>query len=187
MLAFPLFAFSQQTAMAGQSEASLMKPVRATLEKSLDAARDQQGYTFKVKLNQKVTLSDGTELPRNTVLVGKVTQDDMQQQGMSKLALRFSQAELKDGRTVPVRASIVGYYSPGSLETEMSDGNGMSQIPNDWTAKTLQMDQENVLNGVDLHSRIGSQNSGVFVATKKDDVRLPAGSELQFAIAPAHS
>jgi hypothetical protein len=36
---------------------------------------------------------------------------------------------------------------------------------------------------VDLHSRISSINSGVFVSTKKNDVRLAAGSEIALAIA----
>jgi hypothetical protein len=38
------------------------------------------------------------------------------------------------------------------------------------------MDQENVVSGVDLHSKISSQNSGVFVSTKKADIKLHAGS-----------
>ena len=58
-------------------------------------------------------------------------------------------------------------------------------MPNDWTPATVQIDQENVASGVDLHSKISSQNSGVFVSTKKDDIKLRAGSEIQFAIGPA--
>jgi len=172
--------------MAGQKAAQLMKPVRAILIHELDAAKDKQGYTFKARLDQKVVLTDGTELPKNTILLGKVTQDDMQQNGLSKLALRFDTAELKDGKVVPVRASIVGYYSPGSMETAVGNGEN-AQMPNSWTSMTTQTDQVDALNGVDLHSRIASNNSGVFVSTKKDDVKLPAGSELQFAIGPAQS
>jgi hypothetical protein len=37
----------------------------------------------------------------------------MQQQGTSKLALRFVQARLKNGSSVPIKATIVGFYSPG--------------------------------------------------------------------------
>ena len=44
-----------------------------------------------------------------------------------------------------------------------------------------------MVSGVDLHSKISSQNSGVFVSMKKNDVKLKAGSEIQFAIAPAAS
>jgi hypothetical protein len=39
------------------------------------------------------------------------------------------------------------------------------------------------MSGVDLHSQIDSQNSGVFVTTKKDDVKLGRGSNFSLAIA----
>jgi hypothetical protein len=181
VLAFPLFAFSQNTQPS--QEASLMKPARATLVKSLDSRKDQTGETIDAKLNQKVTLDNGTELPNGTILVGQIVQDDMQQQGTSKLALRFDQAKLKDGQSVPIRATIVGFYGPDSSDMGIGSENG--QVPNDWTAKTLQLDQLGVTKDVDLHSKVGSQNSGVFVATKRDNVKLKAGSEIQFAIAPA--
>ncbi len=198
VLALPLLAYSQsassqnskdmqgaQSQIAGHHEASLMKPVSAILTHSLDADKDHQGETVQARLSQKVTLAGGTELPRNTILLGEVTTDDMHQQGVSKLALRFDQARLKDGTTVPVRATIVGYYAPSTIETDL--GPEESSMPNDWTAKTVQLDQLNVASGVDLHSKISSKNSGVFVTTKKDDVKLGAGSEIQFAIAPARA
>lgn len=47
----------------------------------------------------------------------------------------------------------------------------------------LQIDEIGALSGVDLHSRIASKNSGVFVSTKKDDMKLSAGSEFALAIA----
>ena len=75
----------------------------------------------------------------------------------------------------------------GSAGDDASATHYGPDVPNDWSAKTLQLDQENVVSGVDLHSKISSQNSGVFVSTKKDDVKLKAGSEIQFAIAPAAS
>ena len=130
-LALPLLAYSQSASsqnsksckvrrrrLRGHHEATLMKPVSAVLTHSLDADKDHQGEAVEAKLSQKVTLTNGTELPKNTMLLGTVAADDMQQQGTSKLALRFDQARLKDGTTVPVRATIVGYYAPGTA------GNG---------------------------------------------------------------
>ena len=154
------------------------------LVNGLDAVKDQSGRTVSAKLVDKINLSNGTELPRGTVLLGKVTADDMQEQGVSKLALRFDQARLKNGTTVPVRATIVGFYSPSYGEVDPEENTPAT--PNDWTAATLAFDQENALPGIDLHSKIASQNSGVFVATKKDDVKLKKGSEIQFAIGPGN-
>ncbi len=192
VLALPLFVFSQNSTSPGQAgqmplkgrhEAALMKPASATLVKTIDSAHEQPGATVDAKLQDKVNLTNGTELPRGTMLVGKVAEDDMQQPGTSKLALRFDEARLKDGTTVPIRATIVGFYGPGAAYSEIDSGD-RNVISNGWTAKTLQMDQEDVAPGVDMHSKISSHNSGVFVSSKKDDIKLRVGSEIQFAIAP---
>jgi hypothetical protein len=184
VLALPLFASAQNATtkdftQADHHEATLMKPATARLVGNLDTVKDQPGYTVSAKLQGKVTLSDGTELPGGTILLGKITTDDTQQQGTKKLALRFDQARLKDVTTVPIRAMIVGFYGATAGE-----GQG-APLTNTWTAGTLQYDQESVGRGVALHSEIGSQNSGVFVSTKRDDVKLSQGSQIQFAIAPA--
>jgi hypothetical protein len=195
VLAFPIFTCSQASAgqasptvsgaqeSTGQHEAMRMVAVRAELMRPLDTQRDQVGSAVQAKLVQKATLSNGTELPSGTILAGKVTVDDMQDQGKSKLALRFDQAELKDGKTLPIKATIVGFYEPGSVSGDNFAGSG-DQVPNSWNDGTLQMDQIDALGGVDLHSKISSRNSGVFVSTKKDDFKLEEDSEIQFAIGP---
>ncbi len=198
VLALPLFVFSQdstgqssmqagQAPLRGRHEAALMQPASATLVKTVDAAREQSGTSVDAKLQGKVRLTNGTELPRGTMLLGKVAEDDTQQLGRSKLALRFDEARLKDGATVPIRATIVGFYGPGGADSEIDPGDRDVMMSNDWTAKTLQMDQENVTPGVDLHSKISSRNSGVFVSSKKDDIKLREGSEIHFAIASANN
>jgi hypothetical protein len=188
VLALPFFAYAQNatnqdSTQAEQHEASLMKPANARLVGNIDAVKNQPGYAVTAKLQGKVTLSDGTELPGGTLLLGKVTMDDSQQAGTKKLALLFDQARLKNGTTVPIRATIVGFYGQSASDFS-EDGVPPANL---WTASTLEFEQEDVARGVDLHSRIGSPNSGVFVATKRDDVKLGQGSQIQFAIAPAHS
>ena len=169
VLALPLVAYTQNTTSsnftaADKHEAALMKPVNAVLQTKLDGVKDPSGSAVSAKLEGKVDLNNGTELPKGTMLLGKVTADDMQQPGTSKLALRFDQARLKGGTTVPIRATIVGFYRPG-VENE-GDYGGL--MPNDWTRKTLEFDQEDIGSGIELHSKIDSKNSGVFVSSKKD-------------------
>ena len=38
--------------------------------------------------------------------MGQVATDNMQPQGKSTLALRFDQARLRDGKVIPIRATI---------------------------------------------------------------------------------
>jgi hypothetical protein len=149
----------------------------------LDARKDQSGSAVQAKLRGKVTLSDGAELASGTILIGQVTVDDMQEQGMSRLALCFNQARLRNGTEVPIKATIVGIFGLRE-DTYGYPVEGGGQVSNIWTDGTLQVDQIDVAPGVDLHSRISSRNSGVFVSTKKDDVKLKEGTEIQFAIGP---
>ena len=163
---------------AGASEAAQMVSALATLPHTLDADKDHLDSTFEVELSHKVTLSNGTVLPSHTVLNGRVTRDDMQTAGKSEFALRFDQAQLRDGKTVPIKATIVNITRPSS-------GAEGYDASSDWTSQTLAVEQLNALSGVDLHSEIASNNSVVFVSTKKHDVKVPAGTELKLAIGPA--
>jgi hypothetical protein len=162
----------------GAAEAAQMVSALATLPHDLDADKDHLDSAFEVELSHKVTLSNGTVLPSHTVLNGRVTRDDMQAAGKSEFALRFDQAQLKNGKTVPIKATIVDITRPSSS----ADGYDAS---NNWTSQTLTVEQLNAVSGVDLHSEIASNDSVVFVSTKKHDVKVPAGTELKLAIGPA--
>jgi hypothetical protein len=170
-------AESGATSTPGNAEAAGMVPVNAVLSHALDAKKDHPGSAIEARLTGRARLSDGTELPSGSILMGQVVTDDMQNQGKSTLALRFDQARLKDGKVIPIRATIVGLLSP------VSD-SGAYAAPNNWTDATLQIDEVGVVPGVDLHSNIASQNSGVFISTKKDNVKLAQGSQVQLAIGP---
>lgn len=174
---------SSSSSSSWRSEASEMVPARAAINHTLDAKDARPGQEFQAKLPNKVHLKNGPELPAGTVLVGKVAQDDMQQSGKSKLALCINEAKLKDGKTIPVKATIVGVYGPGEGRSEAYPVAQGDQVPNTWTQQVQQVDQLNAMSGIDLHSRIGSQNSGVLVSTKKDDIKLKNGTELALAIA----
>lgn len=170
----------QTIAPGAEDQAQHMVAAQATLEGALDARKDMVGSTFKAKLGSAVHLDNGTEIPKGSVLMGQVVDDDMNAGSNSKLALRFTQAALKDGTVVPVRATIVGMYPP-PLDTEIIRTDEISK----WTPRVLVMDQVGVLKGVDLHSRIGGRNSGTLVSSTKSEMKLQAGSQFALAIGPA--
>lgn len=163
---------------AAQQEAAAMSPAQAELVKGLDARKVQSGTRIRARLTDTVHLKDGRELPHGTRLTGTVTADSVQSGTASRLALRFTQAELKDGKTIPIAATIVGVAPP----IDSMDSGVASDISTAWDGRTTQVDQQSVMSGVDLHSRIGGDNSGVFVAAGKDDVKLAVGSRLALAI-----
>ncbi len=163
---------------AAKAVAQRMVPAQAVFTKTLDAKKAQQGQQFEVTLNQKVKLKNGEELPRGTILNGTIVTDQMHSNGESKLVLRFIQAHLKDGKTIPIRVAITGAYSQGSLD---------AQYGSDWTPAETNIEQEGAMGSLVLHSRIGATNSGTFESAKKSDVKLDRGSALSLAIAPAKS
>ncbi len=159
-----------------------MVPARAALNASIAANKVKPGDEFRATLAEKVQLQNGPRLPAGTILIGQVSTDDTNQAGASKLALRFTSAKLKDGQTVPIKATIVGVLPTGFSNEDSYRLNPNSQVPATWNDGTLVVDQIDAMNGVDLHSRIASQNSGVFVSTK-DNIKLANGGELELAIA----
>lgn len=181
-LALPLLVLAQDS-NAGKIEAQRMVPANAELLQTLNTKELHDGSTFKVKLSQTAKLDDGTKLPSGTVLVGRVAADDMKLDGASKLAIRLTQAQLKDGKVIPVKATIVGVAAPATTDEEGYPVVAGEQVPNNWNDGTLQVDQLNAVKGFDLHSSIQSGNSGVFVSKTRDHVKLDKGTEFELALA----
>ena len=189
-LTLPLFGMAQSqnnndaapvNQEARSQAAAEMVSADATLLHNLDANKIQPNSTIQVKLNTTVHLNDGTKLPSGTILVGHIVQDQTAAQGNgSSLAFNFNQAQMKDGKKVPITATLVG------VSPDANRNVGYIVAPgNKWTNGPLQIDQVGVLKGVDLHSRIDGSNSGVLVSTDKSDLKLRQGSGLQFAIGAA--
>ncbi|MGA2909797.1 MAG: hypothetical protein ABSE36_19010 [Terracidiphilus sp.] len=173
---------SNVSASASQSEASQMVPAQAVLDKGIDARKMQPGEQFRAKLSESVQLKNGMELPRDAVLVGTIATDQMQGGGTSTLALRFTQAQLKSGKVVPIQADIMGVAGSAS---DSPDPNYPNEALTPWDGKSTQVDETGAISGVELHSSIGSPNSGEFVSKKKDEMKLSAGSQISLAIAAA--
>jgi len=159
-----------------------MVPARAALDGAVVASKVKPGDEFRATLADKVQLANGPQLPAGTVLIGQVSTDDTNQSGASKLALRFTSAKLKNGQTVPIKATIVGILPTGFSNEDSYRLNDKNDVPASWNDGTLTIDQIDAMNGVDLHSKIASRNSGVFVSTK-DNIKLVNGGELELAIA----
>lgn len=174
--------------ITGESEARMMVPVQAALIRDVDARKVKLGDTVRAKLSETAHLKNGTELPSGTTIIGTVAADHLHMAGKSQLTLRFTQAKLKDGKIIPIKATIVGLFPPPSMQgyydTVASPG---VQIADIWNDHTLQVDEPGAVSGVDLHSAIASKNSGTLVSSKNKDIKLRAGSELALAIAAQRS
>jgi hypothetical protein len=171
---------SDQSAQAGAVE---MVSARVSLNQNLDAKLSKTDDQVRTKLGNTVSLRNGPKLPRGTEILGVIAEDVMQPGGTSKLTLNFTQAKLKDGTVVPIKATIVGIYPP---QTEDAAGHPIApgdQMRDSVSGNRDTVDQMNALPGVDLHSSVASDVSGVLVSAKHN-VKLGQGSELSLSIAP---
>jgi len=175
-------AQSASSPSSATQEAAKMVSAEAVFTTEIDSRKTHPGAEFQAKLLKKVRLENGPELPVGTVLVGKIVSDDTQSAGLAKLALKFTQANLKSGQTVPIRATIVNVYNvPDRVEASQY---GTAAVSESWDHQATAIDQIDVISGVDLHSNIASSNSGVFVSTKKNDIKLSKSVGLELAMAP---
>jgi len=169
-------AWSPQIPVAAKNEAAEMVPAEAVLDRQVDARKVKAGDQFRATLTDSVHLKNGPELPHGTILVGTIAADQMQNGGNSKLALRFTEARLKNGKTFPIEATIVAIAKPA-----YGEAGYVTDPVATWDGRLLATDEVGVMSGVDLHSRIAGEYSGVFV-TKKTDVKLAARLQLALAI-----
>lgn len=173
---------NQPSTQAERQEAQEMVPAQAYLRHKIDAKDCKPGSRFTATLAKDVQLKNGPKLDRGTELIGTVATDTMHKDN-TRLALRITQARMKDGKVIPLKATVVGIYAPESESVQGYSVAPGQEAANNWTSNTLKVDQLNAVKGVDLHSTIDGQNSAVFVSNKKEDVKISAGSELALAIA----
>jgi len=77
--------------------------IHAVLEKIVHPKKAKVGDEVVARMTDSTKLKDGTELPKGTKIVGKVTEVKMKadNEGPSKLGLLFDKAQLKDGKEIP--------------------------------------------------------------------------------------
>ena len=176
---------SNQGETAGQAETLEMVSARVAVTSGLDAAKAKAGDQISTRLAKKITLKDGKQLPAGTKILGVIAEDDMQANGKSELALTFNQAQLKDGTTIAIKATIVGVYGPESEDMQGYPIAPGDEVTGTWKGHPDAVEEIGALPGIDLHSNVTSQNSGELVSTSKHDFKLKYGTEIALAVAPA--
>jgi hypothetical protein len=116
------------TPQAGQPVAATN--VSAELTKRIDTKNAKQGDEVDARVTTTAKLPDGTELPRGTKLIGKVTdvKAKTKEDKSSHLAFSLDRAVLKDGKELPVMVAVTSVTRPAqnSSEVMMSPAGGGS-------------------------------------------------------------
>ena len=103
--------------------------VSAELTKRIDTKKAKVGDEVDVKTTSATKFADGTELPKGTKLVGKVTDVHPQSNAdkTSHVAFDLERAVTKDGHDVPVHAAVTSMMvsaQPVDNSAMMSPGSG---------------------------------------------------------------
>lgn len=166
---------------SAQQEANEMVPAHAVLLNKVNARKSHAGDEIRAELRRTIQLKGGTTLPDGTVLTGTVTEDQASPDNV-RVSLRFNEAKLKDGSTVPIKVMIVSIQTTQSIE-DVGEDSSRVRTRDIWTPNTHKVDEIGVVSGADLHSSVTSENSAVISSTKKKDVTIDKGSEIDLVIA----
>jgi len=106
----------QSSSRAHLSQAAAqLKPVAAELVDKLDSKSAKQGDSVVVKTEENLEISEGTEIPRGSKLIGHVTNVQARGEGHenSQIAIQFDRAEIKGGQSLPIE-SVIQSVSPAA-------------------------------------------------------------------------
>jgi hypothetical protein len=149
---------SQNSTQPNSNEAPMnsataqLKPVTGELTSKLDSKSAKQGDSVVVKTDESLTISPGTEIPKGSKLLGRITNVQPRGDGKenSQIAIQFDRAELKDGKTLPIESVIKSVAPSGSAES-MNASGGMGVSPASQVMGTAQ----------GTNPTAGSMNQGV--------------------------
>jgi hypothetical protein len=187
LVAVPVFAFSSHAATETSSQNLQLVSATAQLIHKVDSKNAMQGQIVTAKLTSAVKSADAMELPKGTMLIGKVEHVKMStNNGPAQLSLVFTEARLRNGHTIPIKATLLAAYPANAGDSYNYTGVGgslMGTQPN-FIPYDQKVDQEpGTLSHVAMHSAVQSQASAVF--TSKDrNIDLRRGTQFQIAIAP---
>lgn len=112
---------------SGQPATAAAAPVSAELTKRIDVKKAKVGDEVDVKTTSNAKLPDGTDLPKGTKLIGKVTDVHAKSNTdkTSHLAFDLDRAVTKDGHEVPVHAAVTSVLAPAEpAESTYAPGGG---------------------------------------------------------------
>jgi hypothetical protein len=151
--------------------------VSAELTKRIDTKNAKQGDEVNARVTSTAKLPDGTELPRGTKLIGKVTdvKAKSKEDKSSHLAFSIDHAVLKDGKQVPVMAAVTSVTGPAqsSASEMMSPGGGSA--PSGGSSGSMGSSAPSAPSAPVMNTTGSGSNTGGGVLKSAQD-RVPVGN-----------
>ena len=169
---------------AATASAQSLSGVTARLVTPLNSQTAKVGEPVTAKLDGSVKIANGT-LPKGTELAGNISAVQAAEgRSVASISIVFTTAELKDGKKIPIKATLLGAYPP-SADSDSEDGYNFTALTPAQVSSAYAVDQEpGALRGIALNAAVANANSGTF-SKKSGNFKLAPGSYLEVAVAPA--
>lgn len=168
---------------AASASAQSLVGVNTRLLQPLNSQTAKQGEAVTVRLDGAVKTADGVALPKGAQLIGKISdvKASPQKGAPASMTVVFTSAQLKDGKQIPVKATVVAAY-PAATTGDAS----YAAIPTpESVADTYTVEQQpGALTGVALKAAVKDADSGTF-SKQNGNFTLNAGTRLQLAVGAA--
>ncbi|QNI31442.1 hypothetical protein H7849_20555 [Alloacidobacterium dinghuense] len=107
-----------------------MVGARASLSKGIDAKKAKQGDAVTAKLQDDVKIPDSVDLPKNTVLLGRIDQvQPSENKGDSSVQVTFDKAQLKNGQQLAIKVTIMQIAPPPSAMRNQESASAAGGTP----------------------------------------------------------
>ena len=105
-----------------------LRPVNCVLVTKIDTKNAKAGEPVAVKTTEAATTASGVVLPKGSKILGHIVdvQAFNKENANAKVTLQFDQAELKDGKTLPIKSVLASVApSAGMIAAGQSDPFGV--------------------------------------------------------------
>jgi hypothetical protein len=171
--------------MDASAAAAQSATLNAVLSKSVDAKKAKEGDQVLAKTTQDTTTSAGTKIPKNTKLVGHITEVKAKGKGdaNSSLAFVFDKAVLKGGQEVPLHAVIQAIAAPPQIPVGDLAANSDTGMASSSAGSSGSMGSRPSPNGGALGQATNAVGQTANTATGAvDNATRAAGSATQTAV-----
>jgi hypothetical protein len=157
--------------------------VDAQLQQGLNTKNARPGQSVEARLYRTVKTASGMRLDRGTALLGKIERVQASTNlRPAVLSLVFTKAQLRNGRTIPVKVTIIGAYPADEAQLFLDGDQTIPPAPRHISNKASFVQEPGGLNRISLHSAVKNSDSATF-RDKRGNLKLEDGTFLQIGIA----
>ena len=168
-----LAGFSQSHGRAQNGDSAALPVLVAKVAVNLSSKNAKVGDAFVAKTDRAVKLTDGTDIPKGSKLVGKVSavQSKKDGDGNATLTFRIDQIEVKGGAAIPIKGAVVAIGPSMAPKDDLGPHSALSR------SQGVSGDTSNAGRGVGSTPGL-NPNAGMGGVAPKDEDDIAMGSTM---------